>query len=61
MCAEKFDEAFEIVFDNSDDFFDELKERCTNTKIFRVKPENISFYAGEVSNDTVHLWQKQNI
>ena len=60
MCAEKFDEAFEIVFDNSDDFFDELKERCTNTKIFRVKPENISFYAGKVSNDTVHLSRLEN-
>jgi len=55
MTVEKFNENYEVVFDKKDEFFNELTERCSNTAVYRTKPDLVSIYAGEVEGDAMHL------
>ncbi len=55
MAVEKFNEMYENVFDKKDDFFSELSERCTNTVLYKIKPDSVKFYAGELKDNAMHL------
>ena len=55
MAVEKFNEMYESVFDKKDDFFSELEERSANTALYKVKPDSVKFYAGEVKDDSMRL------
>ena len=55
MAVEKFNETYETIFDKKDDFFAELEERCANTALYRIKPDSVKFYAGEVKDDSMQL------
>lgn len=55
MAVEKFNETYETVFDKKDEFFSELDERCTNTALYKIKPDSVKFYAGELKDDSMQL------
>ena len=55
MAVEKFNETYETIFDKKDDFFTELEERCANTALYKIKPDSVKFYAGEVKDNAMHL------
>ena len=55
MAVEKFNETYETIYDKKDDFFTELEERCANTSLYKIKPDSVKFYAGEVKDNAMHL------
>ena len=55
MAVEKFNETYETIYDKKDDFFAELEERCANTALYKIKPDSVKFYAGEVKDNAMHL------
>ena len=55
MSFEKFDDGYENVTTNRDDFMNELRERCGGTCRCEMKPEDLSFFAAQSDGQNIHL------
>ena len=55
MPAEKYDDSYENVMHSRDEFMGELKERCSGTHRYEMKPEDISFYAVRSDGKNIDL------
>lgn len=55
MPMEKFEDAYEHFFEQQDPFMDELRERCSATCRYEMKPEEIRFYASSSDGNNLVL------
>ncbi len=55
MAITKHDDMYEGYFDKHDDFMDELKERCAETKRYELKPDEIDFFEGHIEGNDMLL------
>ena len=55
MAYERFDDDYENITHDRNDFITELKERCSQTIRYELKPEDVSFFYGVADGDTLNL------
>ena len=55
MAIERFDDDYENITHDRNDFMTELKERCSETVRYELKPESVSFFYGVADGDTLNL------
>ena len=47
VICEKFDDNYENVTNNRDEFMKELRERCGDTCRYEMKPDEVEFFAAQ--------------
>lgn len=55
MAMDKYEDLYEGFFDKQEEFMKELRERCTETKRYTVKPDELKLYNGQVSGSKLIL------
>lgn len=51
MAIEKYDESYEVFYGDKNDFMSELKDRCKETVLYKVKPDSVEFYSAQADGD----------
>lgn len=55
VICEKFDDNYENVTTNRDEFMKELRERCGDTSRYEMKPDEVEFYAAQSDGQKISL------